>query len=176
MKPNKIDAAHIRFQEWERVARDDEEMIKIGLKENSSPNPLCFHAQQMAEKFLKGFLAYHKQPPVKVHKLDQLLIACERIDSSFKELTNAVLYLNEFYIETRYPGDYPEFTTEDAKQAYSHSLEIAEFVRSKISLPSSARPRTTSLSAFLLLIIFTASLIFAAVRPGVGWGQDANDD
>ncbi len=151
MKPNKIDAAYIRFQEWERVARDDEEMIKIGLKENSSPNPLCFHAQQMAEKFLKGFLAYHKQPPVKVHQLDQLLVACERIDPLFKELTDAILYLNEFYIETRYPGDYPEFTTEDAKQAYAHSLEIAEFVRSKIVLPSSDSAHSVSLPAFLLL-------------------------
>lgn len=167
MKPNEIDIAYTRFQEWERVAQEDEEMVRIGLKEGCSPNPLCFHAQQMAEKLLKGFLAYHKQPPMKVHQLDQLLIACERIDSSFKKLTDAVLYLNEFYIETRYPGDYPAFTPEDAQQAYERALEIAEFVRNKIFLP---RSNNVSFRPALVSALFLA-VLSASLAPVEARGQ-----
>ncbi len=36
--------------------------------------------------------------------------------------------LNRYYIKTRYPGDYPEFNEDDAKEAFESALEIEEFV------------------------------------------------
>jgi HEPN domain-containing protein len=107
-----------RFSEWQRYAKDDEELIEITLRENGPVNPICFHAQQIAEKYLKGFLAYHKQPPIKSHNLQHLVTECSSLDATFSHLNDKVALLSAYYTETRYPGDLPEFTHEEAAKAY----------------------------------------------------------
>src|ERR1700738_3264822 len=116
--------ARHRFQEWQRFADDDQELIKIALRENGPANPICFHAEQIAEKYLKGFLAYHKQPPIKSHNLTQLLTLCIQINPKLHSLEEAIIQLSAFYVETRYPGDAPEFTLAEAKKAYDDALQV----------------------------------------------------
>lgn len=122
-----------KFEEWARYGDEDHQIVKIALKENGPPNQICFHAQQMAEKYLKGFLAFSNKRFEKKHQLDYLLNLCETIDPSFHELTENVKYLAEFYIETRYPGDCPEFFVEDAKEAAEAAQRIKEFVLKKVT-------------------------------------------
>ena len=50
-----------------------------------------------------------------------------------KILSNEANLLNQFYIETRYVGDYPDFSWNDAKQAYEAAKKIKEFVLSEIA-------------------------------------------
>jgi len=45
--------ALIKFSEWQTKAEDDYIAIEAMLKEEGLPNPICFHAQQMAGKVLK---------------------------------------------------------------------------------------------------------------------------
>jgi len=40
--------------------------------------------------------------------------------------------LTTYYFETRYPGDYPEFSWQDAEQAYDAAKKIKKFVLEKI--------------------------------------------
>ena len=47
-------------------------------------------------------------------------------------LKDDAVFLNTFYIETRYPGDYPAFFTKEAKQAYEAALRVKVFVLDKI--------------------------------------------
>ena len=68
-----IAKAKMRFEEWEQYALEDEQIIVIALKENGPPNQICLHAEQMAEKYLKGYLFFNKEVPRKVHQLDQLV-------------------------------------------------------------------------------------------------------
>lgn len=121
-----------RFQEWKRFADDDEELIIIALREKGPANPICFHAQQIAEKYLKGFLAYHKQPPIKSHNLTQLLTLCIQIDPKLLDLEETNIQLSAFYVETRYPGDAPEFTLAEAKKAYEDALHIEQVITAMI--------------------------------------------
>jgi HEPN domain-containing protein len=118
--------ARQRFQEWQRFADDDEALVIIALREKGPANPICFHAQQIAEKYLKGFLAYHKQPPIKSHNLTQLLRLCVQIDSQLQDLEETIIQLSAFYVETRYPGDAPEFTLEEAQRAYEDALRVKQ--------------------------------------------------
>ena len=53
--------------------------------------------------------------------------------SEIKILSNEANLLNQFYIETRYVGDYPDFSWEDAEKAYEAAKKIKEFVLREIT-------------------------------------------
>ncbi len=122
----------LRFEEWAKYANEDEQMVKIALEENGPPNQICFHSQQMAEKYLKGFLVFFKKRFEKKHQLDYLLNLCQEINQAFIEITKDIKYLTEFYIETRYPGDIQEFSLDEAQEAFEAAKRIKEFILGKI--------------------------------------------
>lgn len=47
---------------------------------------IVFHAQQAAEKSLKGFLAWHDRPFRKTHDLVELGQACTELDGTLEDL------------------------------------------------------------------------------------------
>lgn len=120
--------------EWFLKAQDDEKSAEILLKEGGSPNTVCFLAQQMAEKFLKGYLTFKGKKFPKIHELDRLLKLAEKIEFDFKRIEKEAQYLTLFYITTRYPGDYPQFSFKEAKKAFQKALKIKNFVLGKLKL------------------------------------------
>lgn len=96
MDEKELRNARIRFRAWQQYAEEDEQIAEIALKENGPPNQICFHAQQVAEKYLKGFLAYRKIDPMKTHDLDKLISLCRDLDQSFEGLKTPIIQLNEF--------------------------------------------------------------------------------
>ncbi len=84
----------------------------------------CFHVQQAIEKYLKAFLAFHKQPIPRTHDLEELETLCAGIQP-IPELT--VLHLDDltdYAVQLRYDFEaWPE--QETAKDA----IEIARQVR-----------------------------------------------
>jgi len=60
--------------------------------------------------------------------LESLLVPVER---NIQHVHNDLAVLNRYYIETRYLGDYPEFTIDEAQQAFEAALRIKEFVKVK---------------------------------------------
>jgi len=111
MRKNKI------YLEWILRAQDDERSAEILLREEGSPNTICFLCQQIAEKYLKGYLVFRGKKFPKIHQLDRLRKLCEKLDSAFNEIKEETEYLTGFYITTRYPGDYPQFTFKEAKRS-----------------------------------------------------------
>ena len=118
--------------DWFLRGEDDMGTMEILLKEHGVPNAICFHAQQMAEKYLKGFLAYHKKNVRKVHSIENLLKACIVVDGSFGKLSGDAIFLDQFYTETRYADDYIEFSREDAEKAFEAATRIKEFILEKV--------------------------------------------
>lgn len=118
--------------EWAKKAEEDIIVAKLVLAENGPPNQICFHSQQAAEKYLKGYLVFKEQKIEKVHQLRYLLELCVKIDPSFEILKEDTFYLARFYIETRYPGDSPDFTLPEAKKALDAAYKIKEFISKKI--------------------------------------------
>ncbi len=58
----------IRTREWQRLAEMDLNSAEYLL--NMCPTPLeiiCYHCQQAAEKYLKGYLVFHGMNPPKIH-------------------------------------------------------------------------------------------------------------
>lgn len=122
----------LKFMEWAKKAEEDITVAKLVLAENGPPNQICFHSQQATEKYLKGYLVFREQKFEKVHQLRYLLELCVKIDPSFEILKEDTFYLTRFYIETRYPGDSPDFTSSEAKKAFNAAYKIKEFILNKI--------------------------------------------
>ena len=130
---NKFLHQELQVEEWVKKAKDDElNACSILTHRDGTPNCVCFLSQQMAEKYLKAFLVYKKKWFPKIHPLDRLVELCIKLDFSFKELKEDAIFLTEFYVPARYPGDYPEFDWEEAEQALEATERIRDFVLNKI--------------------------------------------
>jgi len=120
------------YEEWFRKAQDDEQSIRALMKEKGPPSTICFLSQQMAEKYLKGFLIFHRKDFLKIHDLLGLETQLIDIEPDIHKIHNDINLLNRYYIETRYPGEYPEFTYEEAIRAFEAAQRVKKFVTEKI--------------------------------------------
>ncbi|MBI4137934.1 MAG: HEPN domain-containing protein [Candidatus Sungbacteria bacterium] len=121
------------YTEWFRKAEEDEFSARAVLREGA-PSTGCFLAQQMAEKYLKGLLIFHGKDFPKVHDLLEIETLLTDVEAKIKNVHDDVVVLNRYYIETRYPGDYEEFTRQECGDAYEAALRIKEFVLKKCAL------------------------------------------
>lgn len=125
----------IKFKEWQGKAEEDFQSGRILLKHEGAPASIAFHAQQGAEKYLKGFIVFHGKSFEKTHHLDELVAECKKIDNSFKDFIDEAAILNDYYIEARYPLDIKEdISIEEAKVALETAGEFRDFVLSKIEI------------------------------------------
>jgi len=114
--------------EWYRYARMDMEAA-LSLNEHMHPRPLeiiCYHAQQCAEKMLKGFLVSHNTVPPKKHDLPLLCDMCVGIDSRFDDLNDICEFLTVFGVQPRYPNELTVLD-EDADKAIGYTQKIVDF-------------------------------------------------
>lgn len=118
--------------QWLARANDDIETCELLIIKSGPANTICLHSQQAAEKHLKAFLAHYGKHIRKVHDLESLINECCAINKSFDALIEDARYLTQFYEESRYPGDYPEFTLQEAKKALEAALRVKKFVLEKI--------------------------------------------
>ena len=123
---------------WIKLAREDKEMA--GLAYNARLyNQACFHIQQGAEKCLKAYLLEKDGKFPKTHSLTELLMLASLKDESLLSMKEGCLYLDQFYIPTRYPdaplGGLPEGEPkkEDAKKAMDTLAHIMGLISNKLS-------------------------------------------
>ncbi len=119
--------------EWIKKAEEDELSIRAILKGGGAPSTGCFLSQQMAEKYLKCLLSFHRKPYPKTHDLLDLASLLMLHEPSFSRIRKDLNLLNRYYIETRYPGDYPEFTPQECREAFESALRVKEFVLERIA-------------------------------------------
>lgn len=86
-----------------------------------------FLCQQAAEKALKCVILKHKSRLVSGHGLLYLCKLVQEIDPSFRCNAKDCAYLNQFYIETRYPSDEPMvLTREETEECLSIARNLIE--------------------------------------------------
>ena len=97
----------------------------------TNPTPdeiICFHCQQSAEKYLKGFLVSQDIVPPKTHDLIHLLEMCESKKSDFSNLLSKCSFLNRYAVTVRYSYEL-QITTTDMKTAIQYARDLCEFVK-----------------------------------------------
>lgn len=77
-----------------------------------------FNSQQAAEKLLKAILAMHQVDFPKTHNLGELLDRLATVDPELADSLRELTSLNPYGVEYRYPGDFPELTSQDAEAAF----------------------------------------------------------
>ena len=87
-----------------------------------------FHCQQAAEKYLKAYLTWQEQEFEKTHSLVALVGMCLQFSADFNGLRTAATTLTPFAVITRYPGDLPEISAQEAMEALELARQIRDFI------------------------------------------------
>lgn len=90
-------------KEWIEKAEEDFGFASTGIEYTDYFAQVCFHFQQAAEKYLKAFIVAYGLEFRPIHNLIELLEICKQKDTKIAVLEEPCLYLNPFYIDTRYP-------------------------------------------------------------------------
>lgn len=123
------------IKEWLDLAENDFGFANVNLndKETEYFGLICFHFQQAAEKYLKAFIVANDLRFEKIHDLDTLREICLEKDSNFSNLKEECIFLNDFYIESRYPVIVPSVLTRKiAVQAKNSAERIRNFVKIRL--------------------------------------------
>lgn len=120
--------------EWLDKAETD---LAVAKRLLSDEEPFCtaiaFHCQQSAEKYLKAMLTFWNIDFPKTHVLAALIGLVETRDKHMAESLMDAVILTPYGVELRYPGDRPEVSLQEAREAF----DLASKVRTAIleSLP-----------------------------------------
>ncbi|MGH7802567.1 MAG: HEPN domain-containing protein [Thermodesulfobacteriota bacterium] len=126
-----------RTKDWLQQAERDLEAAKWSLK-GRFYEWSCFSCQQAAEKALKA-LYQHLNLDAWGHSVSKLMADLPQKAHPPKSLIEKAIYLDRFYIPTRYPNDLPSgapmsyFTERDAKEAIKYCGEIIRYCKDKIT-------------------------------------------
>jgi HEPN domain-containing protein len=118
-----------RIYEWFRYGDND-----LTVAEHSAltlnPPPLeiiCYHCQQAAEKYLKGYLVFHGVEELpRAHNLMKLCELCSESDRLFDSIVSKCNVLNAYGVQPRYPDEI-YIDAERTKIALAYIREIRSF-------------------------------------------------
>lgn len=119
----------LRYTEWIEKATRDLKSAKV-LKQNDCGNDVvAFHCQQAIEKSLKGFLLKSTGLIVEGHSLIYLCKESSKYISEFRKKLKDCAFVNQYYLETRYPADIPlVISDEDANECIFIAEDILSLV------------------------------------------------
>ena len=116
------------------MANDDLLFAKAGWKESGISGHACFMCQQIAERYLKGFLVSQNVKPPRIHDLPKILEMCVEINEKFKRFADKCGILSGYYIAPRYLLDMPQdYSKKQVEEALKFTEEIKNFVQKVIS-------------------------------------------
>lgn len=126
-----------RGQDWMRQAQRDLAAAEWAMQ-GEFCEQACFHAQQAAEKALKG-LCQALRAEARGHALISLLGELGTIVRVPESVRRAARALDRHYIQTRYPNGFhwgaplDYYDLQDAEQAIRHAKAIIAFCNKHIS-------------------------------------------
>ena len=95
---------------------------------------ICFHSQQTAEKYLKGYLVWLDIEFRKTHEIGELIQQCSQSDPEISEFIEKADILTDYAVEIRYPDHFWEPTAKDAREAYDIAVKVKDYIKNKTNL------------------------------------------
>jgi len=123
------------FMEWVSKAEEDLAACKALLNiENPPFSVICYHAQQLTEKYIKAYITFKEIEFRKTHDIILLLDEyCIPLDDEFNNIRDDAFILSDYSVNTRYPGDYFPLNSDAATEAFDAACKIKSFILAKIS-------------------------------------------
>lgn len=111
--------------------------FKTGKDEMETEEPatdtICFHMQQCVEKYLKGYLVFHRVDFRKTHDIAELIELCKSVSEEFEELYSLEAdSLTIYAADIRYPDDFYMPTIEETKGCIEIVTKVMGFVKEKL--------------------------------------------
>ncbi len=125
---DKVKEEYIRA--WLQKADHDlkNAVIILNAEEMEKPfDTVCFHCQQAAEKYLKGYLVYLDVLFPHTHNIAQLIELGAKVDSELRAYISTD-ELTPYGVDIRYPDDLYLPSEEEAWQAYHLALSLKDHV------------------------------------------------
>jgi HEPN domain-containing protein len=119
---------------WFRKAESDLTTAQLVLASVGPYDTACYHAQQAAEKYLKGFLAFRGAAIPRIHDLLELNQLCIDLAGSWNVNPDSLAELMPYAVESRYDLEFfPDWAT-----AFE-AIELAQQIRDAVlvAVPSS---------------------------------------
>jgi len=115
---------------WFAKAEQDWKIAQRAIEgDDPLPEQCCYHAQQCAEKYLKGFLKSRRVSFKWIHDLRYLVDLCAQSDNGFAQLAADADTLTRAAEPSRYPVDNEEpVTAGDAQEAMQIAGRVREFI------------------------------------------------
>lgn len=112
---------------WFRKADSDLTTAQLVLASEGPYDTACYHAQQAAEKYLKGFLAFKGIAIPRIHDLLELNQLCEAVADNWQVNVDSLAELMPYAVESRYDLEFfPD------QETASEALELSRQVRSHV--------------------------------------------
>ena len=125
-------------RDWVRKAEAD---FRAAEKVAAGSDPLhdqtCFHCQPCSEKYFKAILEELGQHIPKTHHLGHLVGLLLPVYPSLRSFRHRLVFLNQFAVDTRYPGKYA--SKRQAAAAYRWAGRVRDACRRLLGLRA-ARP------------------------------------
>jgi len=126
-------------RQWIMRADDDLRLAEL-IMSYSEPVywAAAFHAQQCAEKALKGLLTFHDIRAGKTHDISNLLKLSVPVLGDLEQFKDRAGVLTTYAVDSRYPVPYRDISKEDAVKAIGTARSIFEFILN--ALPDLSKP------------------------------------
>jgi HEPN domain-containing protein len=123
-------------REWIAKAEEDFAVAVSLARPRKTPlwSPVCFHAQQCAEKYLKARLNEASVQFLKTHDLEQLRNQVLPLEPLWAAFRPALKRLTDSAVLPRYPGNF--FSKAEAQHALKTCKEFRKEVRLSFGLPN----------------------------------------
>ncbi|MEG0570986.1 MAG: HEPN domain-containing protein [Oscillospiraceae bacterium] len=122
-----------RYYDWIVRAEVDLLSAKALMNDKQLYISSAFHCQQCVEKILKGYLLFNTNKLVDGHNLTWLCRQAMKFDEKFSDWLDESIALNKYYIETRYPTDFPfEISDDVINKVYKMTNDMYTFIFSEI--------------------------------------------
>ena len=119
----------LRYKDWIDKAKQDRRAALILFENHADEEFVAFHCQQCVEKALKSYIIKKEHRLLESHSLIFLCRQALKFHEDFREYLHDCAFLNQFYIETRYPADVPQqVTPEQAAQCLEKAAQILDFI------------------------------------------------
>ena len=118
---------------WLHRARSDLALGEAALQTPGVlPEDACFHAQQCADKALKGLLSDRGIPFPRTHVLEVLLDLLKAHSVHVPDNVDEAFALSQYAVQTRCPGDWEPVTRQEAKLALEHAAQVLAWVERQV--------------------------------------------
>ena len=121
-------------RDWFGKGKTDIKTVELLLTHGGDTEVAAMHIQQAVEKFLKGYLLFHKWKLKRTHDLVELLDYAVEHNPKLEKFRRFCEKATAFYFESRYPFFQQEPAKKEIEYALDETRELVDIVLKEVEV------------------------------------------